>query len=242
MRSDGTYLGRTAVVFDLWGTLVPFRDSALEKMTAQVASALGADLDEFRAVWHADYANRAVGDVESSIRRVCRQAAVPLDGARIRAALEIRRTALTDMFVARPDAAPTLQQLRALGYRVGLLTNCTSEIPQLWLRSPLSPLMDAAVFSCVEGLRKPELAVYQLAASRLGVEKNDCVFVGDGADSELDGACAAEMRAVLLRTGDTHAPEAWAGPDIQRLSDLIALLHKQPVPPIACRGTTTDPA
>ena len=233
MGSDEAGRERTAVVFDLWGTLVPFPHSAWDKVLAQIASELDADLGEFLAAWHADYANRAVGDLESSLRRVCRQAGVLPHGARIRSALEIRRAALTDMFVPRPDARPTLRQLRARGYRVGLLTNCTSEIPELWLRSPLSPLVNATVFSCREGLRKPDLAIYELAASRLGVEGNDCVFVGDGADSELDGASAAGMRAVLLRTDDTHPPEAWTGPAIQRLSDVIVLLPGHSAPPSA---------
>jgi putative hydrolase of the HAD superfamily len=233
LGSDEASRERTAVVFDLWGTLVPFPHSVWGKVLAQVASALDADLGEFLTAWHADYANRAVGDLESSLRRVCRQAGVLPDSARIHAAMEIRRVALTDMFVPRPDARPTLWQLRARGYRIGLLTNCTSEIPQLWPRSPLSPLMDVTVFSCREGLRKPDLAVYELAASRLGVEGNDCVFVGDGADSELDGASAAGMHAVLLRTEDTHPPEGWTGPVIQRLSDVVRLLPGRPAPPAA---------
>ena len=227
MGSNGTSRERTAVVFDLWGTLVRLPDAGLDNMLAQIASALGASLEEFLSAWHADYANRAVGDVEASLRRVCQQAGVVLDNGRILSVLEIRRTALADMFLPRPDAAPTLRQLRARGYRLGLLTNCTSEIPQLWKSSPLSPLLDATVFSSTEGLRKPDVAIYALAASRLGVETNDCVFVGDGADGELYGASAAGMLAVLLRTDDTHPPEAWDGRVIRRLSELVVLLPER---------------
>lgn len=228
MRSEQTSRGRTAVVFDLWGTFVPFPDSVWDAVLARIASVLGAGLEEFLAAWHADYGNRAVGDVESSLRRVCQQAGVTSDDLRIHRVLNMRHTALTDMFVPRPDAAATLRQLRVRGYRVGLLTNCTSEIPELWPRSPLSPLVDATVFSCAVGLRKPDLAIYELAASRLGADANDCVFVGDGADSELDGASATGMHAILLRTQDTHPPNAWDGPVIHRLSDVTRLLPDQP--------------
>ena len=230
MGRDGSSQARTAVVFDLWGTLVPFPHAGWDQVLAGTASALGASLGEFLAAWHADYANRAVGELESSLRRVCQQAGAVPDDARIRDAMELRRTALTDMFTPRPDAAPTLRQLRARGYRTGLITNCTSEIPQLWRRSPLAPLMDAMVFSCAEGLRKPDLAIYELAASRLGVDTTGCVFLGDGADAELDGASAAGMHAILLHAGDTHPPEAWDGPAIRRLSDVLTLLPERPVP------------
>lgn len=219
------------MIFDLWGTLVPFPGSVWDKVLAQVAASLGAGLAEFLPAWHADYASRAVGDVESSLRRVCQQAGVIADDARVRGAMDIRRAALADMFVPGPDAEPTLRQLRARGWRTGLITNCTSEIPQLWAYSPLSPFMDATVFSCAEGLRKPARAIYELAAARLDVDANECFFVGDGADDELDGASAAGMHAVLLRTDDTHPPAAWDGPVIQRLSDVITLLPERPVPP-----------
>jgi putative hydrolase of the HAD superfamily len=223
--------GRTAVVFDLWGTLIPFPHAGWDEVLAQTAAALGADLGEFRTAWHADYNNRAVGEVEASLRRVCQRAGVAPDDVRIRDALELRRTVLTGFFVPRPDAVPTLRQLRARGYRLGLITNCTSEVPRLWPRSPLAPLMDAAVFSCTEGLRKPDLAIYELAAARLRVGTAGCVFVGDGADSELDGATAAGMHAILLHPGDTHPPDAWAGPVIHRLRDVLTLLPERPMPP-----------
>ena len=212
------------MVFDLWGTLVPFPSAAWDAVLAQTASLLGAGLGEFLPAWNADYAARATGDIESSLRRVCRQAGVPADDRRIGQVLALRRTVLADMFVPRPDAAATLRQLRARGYRVGLLTNCTSEIPQLWSKCPLAPLTDATVFSCVEGARKPDRAVYERAAARLGTGPGDCAFVGDGADDELDGARAAGLRAICLRPGDTHPPEHWDGPVIGRLSDVMTLL------------------
>lgn len=224
MGIDETGRERTAVIFDLWGTLISFPDFVWDKVLAQIAAALGARLEEFLPAWHADYANRAVGDVESSLRRVCQRAGMTADDRRIRRALQVRRRALTDMFVPRPDAGHTLRQLRARGYRIGLLTNCTSEIPQLWQCSPLASFMDATVFSCTEGLRKPQAAIYELAASRLGVDTNDCIFVGDGADRELNGASTVGMHAVLLRTDDTHPPAGWDGPVIRRLSEVIGLL------------------
>jgi putative hydrolase of the HAD superfamily len=226
MGSNEAYGPRTAVIFDLWGTLVPFPDAIWDNVLAQSAEVLGAGLNEFLRAWHADYENRAIGSIEASLRRVCQQAGIAPDEASIRSALEIRRIALTGMFMPRPDALPTLRRLRARGHRVGLITNCTSEVPQLWRHSRLSPLTDTAVFSCAEGLRKPARAIYELAASRLGVDATDCVFVGDGADGELDGASSAGMHPILLRADDTHPPEAWDGPVIERLSDVISVRRR----------------
>lgn len=40
---------------------------------------------------------------------------------------------------------------------------------------------------------KPDPAIYLLACRRLGVAPEDCVFVGDGGDRELEGAAAVGM-------------------------------------------------
>jgi fructose-bisphosphate aldolase class II len=85
------------VLFDLWGTLIPFPHAVWDEVLAQSASALDANPEEFLTAWHADYANRAVGDLESSLRRVCQQeivgVAMPglvpvMDGVAMRAVLD----------------------------------------------------------------------------------------------------------------------------------------------------------
>jgi putative hydrolase of the HAD superfamily len=224
MSSGDPGHGYAAVVFDLWGTLVPFRAALLDQAMARIASGFGADPDEFVLAWRAGYDQRMVGDLDASLRSACHAVGVIADDTAIRRAIQVRRAVQADMFVPRPEAAPTLQRLRSLGYRIGLISNCTSEVPQLWRDGPLSPLVDAAVFSCAEGVKKPDPAIYALAAARLGTQTRSCVFVGDGGDSELAGASAAGMRAILLRAGDTDPTRVWAGPAISLLSDVFAHL------------------
>jgi putative hydrolase of the HAD superfamily len=212
------------VIFDLWGTLVPFRAALADQALAQIASGLGASLDEFVPAWRAGYGQRITGDLESSLRAVCRELGVAVDDAAVQSALQIRYAAHAAMFEPRPDAVPLLRRLRAEGYRTCLVTNCTSEVPRLWRDGPLAALFDAEVFSCTEGLRKPDPAIYALAASRLNTTAGSCMFVGDGADGELAGASAAGMHPILLRPGDTDPPARWTGPAISRLSDVVTHL------------------
>lgn len=72
---------------------------------------------------------------------------------------------------------------------------------------------------------KPDLRIFQLAASRLGVEPIECFYVGDGADDELDGARAVGMDAILLRPGDTSPPPGWPGPEVSSLSEVPAFIE-----------------
>jgi putative hydrolase of the HAD superfamily len=218
----------SAVIFDLWGTLVPFDAALWADCEGRIVDALGADSHAFRTQWHADYPARVVGTLEDSFRRVCSATGVLAEDAVIARAVQIRSDAHARMFRPRDDAVATLRKLRQAGYRTGLITNCTSEIPQLWRASALSPLVDHAVFSCAARARKPDASIYRLAASGLDVDPSHCIYVGDGADRELEGAASAGMRPIRLDAPDTDPPESWRAETVLCLADIPALRSSEP--------------
>ncbi|MGQ9683334.1 MAG: HAD family hydrolase [Anaerolineae bacterium] len=128
----------------------------------------------------------------------------PLRWAQIAADRAARfRRALTEV---EPDVVPGLQALRAAGLRLGLLSDADCDEVSAWPDSPLCPCFDAALFSCHEGLRKPELAFYRRLCGRLGVEPQECLYVGDGRSDEHLGARALGMTPALM-TG--HLARFW---------------------------------
>lgn len=66
---------------------------------------------------------------------------------------------------------------RAQGVRTGLLSNSWGE--EGYPRERFPELFDAVVISGEEGLRKPDPPIFLLAAERLGLEPQACVFVDD---------------------------------------------------------------
>jgi epoxide hydrolase-like predicted phosphatase len=62
-------------------------------------------------------------------------------------------------------------------------------------RADWAALFDVVVISGEVGLRKPEPAIYRLAAERLGARPEECVFVDDLAHN-VRGAAAAGMVGV----------------------------------------------
>lgn len=212
-----------AVIFDLWGTLIPWAVGRWQRMFASMAETLGVPLEEFEREWRGDYHQRLVSDLRGSLERVCQTLDVTRPGA-VDDALKLRIEGHRETFLPREDAVPTLRELRSRGYSTGLVTNCTSEIPELLTESSLAGLFDAEVYSCSAGLKKPDRAIYELAATRLGIDPELCLYVGDGDDRELDGARDFGMHAVLLRPGDTRPPENWQGPEIARLAGVLALV------------------
>jgi epoxide hydrolase-like predicted phosphatase len=94
--------------------------------------------------------------------------------------------------------------VRARGVRTGLLSNSWGFSP--YPMAELEAIFDDVLLSGVVGLRKPDPAIYLLAAERLEVAATDCVFVDD-----LSGnvRAAEELGMVgVHHTGDDAA--TWA--------------------------------
>jgi putative hydrolase of the HAD superfamily len=91
-----------------------------------------------------------------------------------------------------------LDWLRAAGFRIGLISDCSSELCEAWPTTPYAPRVDVPVFSWREGYGKPDQRLYSAAAERLRVPAAEWWYVGDGGSREHDGARRAGMRPVLV--------------------------------------------
>jgi putative hydrolase of the HAD superfamily len=191
----------------------------------EICQLLDVKRETFERVWLDEYPARMTGDLEASMRRAC--GALGATDTHVPELVRLRVAAHTAMFVPRTDAVPTLAALRERGLAIGLITNCSSEVPELWAASPLAALVDVTLFSAREGVKKPSPAIYERASARLGVAPEACLFVGDGDGGELAGAAAVGMVPVLLDPGDTRPPEGWGGLRVERLADLPALLDSR---------------
>jgi putative hydrolase of the HAD superfamily len=96
-----------------------------------------------------------------------------------------------------PDTAMIngVRALRRPGLRIALLSN---SIGNAYDRELLEQLFDAWVISSEVGMRKPEPAIYELAAARLGLEPTGCVIVDD-LPGNLKPARTLGMATVLHR-------------------------------------------
>lgn len=200
-----------AVVFDLWDTLVLWPADDGNSFHRWMAGHVGADEDRFSEAWIAAYDQRATGPLEPSVLTVCRELGVPEDRLEtlIRARIEFTRRAL----VPRAGAVEVLQELRRRGLRLGLISVCSEEVPTLWEDTPLATLIDEAVFSCSVGVMKPDRRIYELAAERLGIEPDGCLFIDDRTEF-VEGARAAGMDAHVL-----------GQPPVERLEDVLELVQ-----------------
>jgi len=226
-----------AIIFDLFGTLVHTVSSQEYRTTlTRVASVLSIDSDAFIQSWANTSGDRIVGAMRNcreNFEYVCRQVGTPISDEQIEFASKIRLDMIRREMVPRTDAVEVLSTLKSRGRGVGLISNCTYEATVIWQSTPLAPLIDATVFSCLVGLKKPDARIYELAIHRLGVKPQDCLYIGDGGSHELTGASRVGMKPVLLRIPNEEITDAytdgseandWDGQVISSLTEVLGPL------------------
>jgi epoxide hydrolase-like predicted phosphatase len=126
---------------------------------------------------------------------------------------------ITRMFAAvRPEERliSAVRAARAAGVRTGLISNSWGT--SIYDPEALQDLFDVAIISGEVGLHKPQPEIYLLAAERLGLEPEECVFVDDLREN-VRGAEAVGMTAVLHRDPDAT---------VARLEELLGLPLPRP--------------
>ncbi len=100
-----------------------------------------------------------------------------------------------------------LNELRQQGgFRIGLLSNVS-----VWRMEDYIPaqeraqLFDAVVLSGEEGVVKPAIEIFEIAAQRLGVDVAECIMIDDILEN-VEGASRAGMKSILFT--DTTAAQA----------------------------------
>jgi putative hydrolase of the HAD superfamily len=224
-----------AVVFDLFGTLVPeFPKPAWDRMFEEMATALEVDVEALRGEWAETMFERqtgTLGDMDQNVRTICDRLGLAPSPERFSAAMDARAQIYRRNFRPQPGAVETLEWLRVNGFPTALISMCAPDAPVLWHASPMASLIDVLVFSSEVGMRKPDAEIYLLAAEGLGVSPDGCLYVGDGSNRELSGAAAVGMRPVLIRDPAevegsvfrVHVDE-WDGPTIRSVPEVRGFL------------------
>ena len=126
------------------------------------------------------------------------------------------------------DSLATLAELRQMGLKTGILSNTPWGSPAGPWRRELARhgLLDAvdAVAFCVEaGFRKPAPQPFELIMSRLGVDADQCLFVGDDPRWDIAGPKQLGMDAVLIdRTGGCDDNTATTIQSLRQLCWMLA--------------------
>ena len=216
-----------AVVFDLWQTLVTPPHELFREFRRRWAEMLAVSPERLDDLWFgADtYRRRETGPIRAAIAELVVELGVELDLDELVAErLELMRRAL----VPDRDVVRTLTELRRHRTSTALISNSTEDVALVWKETAFEGLFDAAVFSATAGYMKPDPEIYELALQRLQLDASVCLFVGDGANNELEGARRVGMTPVLFDPDGSlpvqNGVQDWGGLRVTAIPQVIDLV------------------
>jgi len=121
-----------------------------------------------------------------------------------------------------PDVVPTLDALRELGCTIGIVSDWSSRLAEIFDALGISSHLSFVLASGAAGLAKPDPRFYRMAAQAGGVAPHQALMIGDSYHADVLGARAAGMDALLLDRAGTAGPVDV--PIIRSLAELPALL------------------
>ena len=98
-----------------------------------------------------------------------------------------------------PDALACLEQVRALGLRVGIVGNQTEALER-WAREASLPA-DVVSSSAGLGVRKPDPRFFELVVELMECRAEEVAYVGDRVDNDVLPAARAGLVAIHVRRG-----------------------------------------
>jgi len=129
------------------------------------------------------------------------------------------------------DAIPLLVALRKDGVLTGVVSNGRGKFQRAKLASSgLLALLDVVVISEEAGFKKPDPRIFHIALDSLHCAAEEVMFVGDSEETDIRGAKAVGMIAVLRRYSDEDfATEAYK--EISSLGEILPLVRSAKTKP-----------
>ena len=102
--------------------------------------------------------------------------------------------------VPREDAKDTVAELHRRGYKLGIIANTITEteIPDWMISDGVTGYFKTVILSSKVRIRKPDPAIYLLAARVMGVDPAKCAYLGDNPIRDVEGTRAAGYGMMIL--------------------------------------------
>ena len=137
--------------------------------------------------------------------------------------------------VVHDGTLETLRELKKRGYKLGIIANTITEteIPDWMCRDGVADCFQTVILSSKVRLRKPDPAIYLLAARCIGSDAETCAYVGDNPVRDVEGAKAAGYGCMVLfedaGTADREGKKPTVEPDvcIRAIPELLDLFPER---------------
>ncbi len=181
-----------SVIFDWGGVLI---DDPAPGLTRYCAAALGVSEEQYieaYARFEVDFRKGVISE-DSFWAQLAGELNVPKP-----AMPSLWGQAFAQVYQPKEDMFSFVSLLHNNGYKTALLSN--TEVPAMqYFHQQQYDMFDVLIFSCWEGLKKPDRKIYELTLERLGSRANQSVFIDDKTTC-IDGAKQAGLNTVLFKT------------------------------------------
>lgn len=177
-----------------------------------------------------DPEHREVSSSERFRRFIERLALIPGEerDRAVDVAMAAHMKGLTESTVFEEGRLGLLERIKRTGLLIGLLSNFDNAQAAhgLLRRTGIASFLDATIISEEEGYRKPSALLFNRAATRLGLEVREILFVGDTFEADVQGPQKVGMPCAWLNRRKTEKPDGANAPDyeIEKLEEVLRIL------------------
>jgi putative hydrolase of the HAD superfamily len=180
-----------AVIFDWGGVLI---DDPRPALMRYCAKALGVSEENYTKAHNKfmDDFQKGLFSEEQFWTKICGELSKPKPKEQ-----SLWGDAFRAVYLPRADMFSLVARLKENGYRTALLSN--AEVPAMQFFGELQyDMFDVAVFSCAEGIIKPDKRIYEITIERLNLPPNQTAFIDDRIEN-VNGAKDAGLIAILFK-------------------------------------------
>ena len=139
--------------------------------------------------------------------------------------------------IRRPHLKQTIDALRDMGIRMGLISNIisTSVAPHFLAEYGIEDAMECVVLSSVPGIRKPDPEIFRVAERAMNLKPEQLAYVGDTLSRDVRGVrnagwrCMIQIRNPAIAHRDKGLENSGLVPDylIDDLAEIPAIIQKE---------------
>lgn len=229
VNNGGTYMEKLYLLFDVGGTLL-YPDPPL---VAQVCDAYGYDIAPskyleslFETLFHYDSALRDHSFPEWAndlLSESVRRAGVPQDRAEAIMKEAMERKSPQGLWAYTTSRVRTaLERLRTGGFRMAAISNSDGTVAEQLRDAGLDEYFEKIFDSGILGVEKPDPQIFIIALRDLGLEPDQCLYIGDVFMWDVLGANRAGIRAVHIDNLGLYGD--WPGVHFPHIDELATAL------------------
>lgn len=208
-----------AILLDALGTLLELEppapllraelsdrfDVTLSKSDAQ--RAIAAEIAYYRGHFDAGRDEASLAELRLRCAEVLREAIAEPARAGLPPPVVLVDSLLASLrFRAFPEVRAALDDYRARGLRLVVVSNWDVSLGDRLAELGLTPMLDGVLTSAEAGARKPAVAIFERALGLAGVGAGEAIHVGDSIDADVAGAEGAGIEPVLIKRDGTPGP------------------------------------